>query len=842
MVGMTYTVIVDEYRGLSNLGRWAGYRDAPGLWSAFNPYALVQGVYGYGALGNDADIDLYRLGRLSPGNYSLVYQAFGWDTSSALPFSALARLDVLDANGALVGQGSPTGSLNFTLSQPGDYALQITALGAASQYRVGYAFVAASPDVPAKGVLGFSGPLVEGQLLQSSYSFSDDNGSAGAQPTFQWYRINPATPSAWTLIRGATQSTYRLSASDVGQQLAYRLEFHDDAGYRQMLSSSLSATAVTAATAPYDNTPPVAPRWMASSSWRYTLNPRVMLSTSQGQIELELLPHAAPVTVDNWLAYVNSGFLDGLLYHRVIAGFMVQAGGFDANLLQQNPSYAPIVLESGNGLSNLRGTLAMARTSVADSATSQFFINLVDNLFLNPTGPASPGYAVFGKVVSGMDAVDRIGALATGTLNGLSDVPLTETQIFQARQTVPGMAWTRQPQIAVSGIEPGASWHFSLDGGQNWQIGTANSFSLTEGSYPAQTIRIRQRDAAGLLNKSDAVINHALVVDMTAPTLQSQRPRVDTLQGQAVGHVELTFSETVVWGTGALNLLNAQGLPVARFDATSTSAVIHGAVMTLTSPALQPGESYRLQPDGQPLMDPAGNPLSDQALALELSLPTVLSGRVYAWKTHALLESVGLTLPTTAPQTPQPIQTDQQGQFMAVMPSAPFDLLVSLSVTARDTADIITEADALTALKIATGSLRNPDGAPISPYQFMAADINGDGRVTSGDARAILKMAQGHADAPPARWLFVDEAQDFWRDADQAWTTTRQDLGWQQQLPVDPVQNATRNLVAVLLGDVDGSWQALAGNPDLDALAPGYFQSLAQQTGAPVSQWGVWPV
>lgn len=839
---MSFTFTVDEHRGISNLGRWAGYRDAPGTGSVYNPYALVQGIFGHGALSSAADIDVFGLGRLLPGTYNFVYQAFAWDSSSSLASNASARLAVLDASGTEVGQTSQTGSLIFTLTQPGHFSLQISALGFASQYRAGYAFSGAVPDAPAKGALGFMGSLVEGQLVQASYSFSDDNGSTQALPKLQWYRIDPATPSTWTAISGATQNSYRPAASDVGKQLAYRLDFHDDLGYRQQLSSGLSAAPVMAAAAPYDPTPPAAPRWMASAAWRYTVNPQVTLSTSQGLIALELLPNAAPVTVDNWLAYVNSGFLDGLLYHRVIAGFVVQAGGFDANLQQQTPSYSPIVLESNNGLSNVRGSLAMARTNIADSATSQFYINLVDNRALDRSSAESPGYAVFGKVVSGMEVVDRIGALATGTLNGLRDVPLTETQIYEARQTVTGMAWTRQPLILVSGIETGASWDYSLDSGQTWQLGTANSISLPESIYTAGAIRIRQRDAAGQFSKSDALVNHTLVVDMTAPSLQSQRPWIDLLPDRAVGRIELTFDETLTWGTGGLRLLNAQDQQVARFDASTADAILNGPVMTLTSPALQPGASYRLQADGQALTDLAGNPLSGQSLGLDISLPTVLSGRVYGWKTHTLLEGVGLTLQTMLAPSPQPVQTGNQGQFLAVMPPTPFELQASMGVSATDITRGITVDDALAALKIAMGANPNPDGAPVSPFQFIAADVNGDGRVTSGDARAIFKMAQGHADAPAARWLFVDEAQDFTHPSRGDFTTTRTSVLWDDSIAIDPAQNATHNLVAVFLGDVDGSWSAPSGATDVNVLPPDYFQTLANQTGISLTQWGVWPV
>ena len=163
--------------------------------------------------------------------------------------------------------------------------------------------------------------------------------------------------------------------------------------------------------------------------------PQVTVATSQGTVVLELNPAQAPVTVNNFLAYVNDGFYASTLFHRVISGFMIQGGGFTSGMAARTPTYPAIVLESTNGLSNLRGTVAMARTSVANSATSQFFINHVDNLFLNYSSSASPGYAVFGRVVSGMDVVDRITTLPTRTVGAFQDVPQTDVTILSAQQT-----------------------------------------------------------------------------------------------------------------------------------------------------------------------------------------------------------------------------------------------------------------------------------------------------------------------------------------------------------------------------------------------------------------------
>ncbi len=154
-------------------------------------------------------------------------------------------------------------------------------------------------------------------------------------------------------------------------------------------------------------------------------NPQVLMETSMGGVKIELFKDKAPITVRNFLSYVKEGFYDGLIFHRVIGTFMIQGGGFDENMIQKKTKFA-IKNEATNGLSNKRGTLAMARTNVVDSATSQFFINVVDNDFLDNRGKTADqfGYAVFGQVVEGMEVVDAIKGVKTGNKGGHSDVPL----------------------------------------------------------------------------------------------------------------------------------------------------------------------------------------------------------------------------------------------------------------------------------------------------------------------------------------------------------------------------------------------------------------------------------
>ncbi len=159
-----------------------------------------------------------------------------------------------------------------------------------------------------------------------------------------------------------------------------------------------------------------------------TSAPRVKFQTSQGDFVVELQPAKAPKTVDNFLQYVADKHYDGTIFHRVIDGFMIQGGGFTPAMVQK-PTRAPIPLEANNGLKNDVGTIAMARTGNPNSATSQFFINVANNASLNAPQPDGYGYAVFGKVVSGMDVVDKIRQSPTGNQNGFQNVPATPITI-----------------------------------------------------------------------------------------------------------------------------------------------------------------------------------------------------------------------------------------------------------------------------------------------------------------------------------------------------------------------------------------------------------------------------
>jgi len=162
----------------------------------------------------------------------------------------------------------------------------------------------------------------------------------------------------------------------------------------------------------------------------------VKLETSMGDIVIALNEKVSPITVKNFLDYVEEGFFDGLIFHRVISGFMIQGGGFTADM-RRKQTKPPIVNEAANGLKNDRGTIAMARTNAPHSATSQFFINHKDNDSLNYVDQRKPGYTVFGKVVEGMETMDKIAAVKTTTRNGMADVPV-EPVVIKSAEIVQG--------------------------------------------------------------------------------------------------------------------------------------------------------------------------------------------------------------------------------------------------------------------------------------------------------------------------------------------------------------------------------------------------------------------
>jgi len=177
-------------------------------------------------------------------------------------------------------------------------------------------------------------------------------------------------------------------------------------------------------------------------------NPMVLVKTSMGSFKIELYPEKAPVTVKNFLDYVDKKFYDGTTFHRVIPGFVIQGGGFDKDMMKK-ATLPPIKNEATNGLKNLKATLSMARTSDINSATSQFFVNLKDNAALDHVGDAQYGYAVFGKVVQGFEVIEKIAAVKTTTKGAYSDVPEKPVIINSMMKVGPEQALEKAPEKAT---------------------------------------------------------------------------------------------------------------------------------------------------------------------------------------------------------------------------------------------------------------------------------------------------------------------------------------------------------------------------------------------------------
>jgi len=202
--------------------------------------------------------------------------------------------------------------------------------------------------------------------------------------------------------------------------------------FRPIALSFLASFALVACSSGGDGKPAGSPApedTGAQMSFETKGKPLVVLTTSLGDITVELYPDKAPISVENFLQYVKDGFYDGTVFHRVVPGFVIQGGGFSEDG-KQKKTRSPIENEAKNGLKNERGTLSMARTSDVNSATSQFFVNLVDNEFLDH-GVRDYGYAVFAKVTDGMDVVDAIAAVPTGDRSGHQDVPVDTVRIVE---------------------------------------------------------------------------------------------------------------------------------------------------------------------------------------------------------------------------------------------------------------------------------------------------------------------------------------------------------------------------------------------------------------------------
>ena len=361
-----------------------------------------------------------------------------------------------------------------------------------------------------------------------------------------------------------------------------------------------------ATTTAVDTTPPAAPFVLTNGSFKTLIAPQVTMVTSLGSIVMELNPSNAPMSTANLLAYVNDGFYDGVLFHRVIPGFVAQAGGFASGLNYKMPTYNAVLLESNNSLSNLRGTIGMARTNAVNSGTSQFYINLTDNIGLDYASATSPGYAVFGIIASGMDVIDKIAEQPTKVVGNMADVPQPEVSIISANQTQTGRSISRTGVVSVGALEAGARWEYSTDSGASWKKGSGTSFTLPEGSYAEHRVQVRQGDKAGNLSAYNGQSEVILVIDKTAPKAIEFTPLHAATGVDVTQTLTITFNEMVTLGTGTIRLKTAAGTVVQEWPVAKGN---QSAVTLTIDPTedLKYATTYSIEIPSGAITDLAGN-------------------------------------------------------------------------------------------------------------------------------------------------------------------------------------------------------------------------------------------
>lgn len=610
------------------------------------------------------------------------------------------------------------------------------------------------------------------------------------------------------------------------------------------ISVLLRAGAVTSASGGYnasavnssqlvDTLAPLAPKLVFNAAFHYVQAPQVTLQTSKGAVVIELYPEKAPKTVANFLANANSGFYDATVFHSVVPSFVVQAGAFSSALAYKAPTYTTVALESNNTLLNQYGSVAMVRASATASDGAQFFFNLADNPTLNYASAAAPGYAVFGKVVSGMSAIDSM-ALESLSSTG---VPLSPISLTTLQQTQAGSAMTRVGALSVTELASGGSWSYSLDSGAHWAIGSGSSLALPDGSYGANTIRVRQADALG--NVSASAFSSVLVVDSAAPVIAQFSPGSGSKNMVPNGNLEITFNEAVFMSAGSITLKTAAGALVESFEPASSRLVLAGTTLTIDPTFdLSPDAAYTLNIDAATVQDLAGNPFVGSSSYHFSTLATSATMNVqvlaYSWKAHTLLGGVSVS-----DGTPGRL-TGTDGSLLLQAPvAATLTVTASRAIPAAE-ADITNSAvnlqDAIAILKMVVGLDVNGAGNALSPYQALAADYDGNGLVQLSDAIGVLKHVVGLTTQQPV-WHFVNEIDPLVpAKANLAPGLPQASI----QIDTSVGSSVQAGLVAYLSGDVDGSFMGSAGALDLDTLQANYFTDLTTGQNLSLTQFGVY--
>ena len=512
---------------------------------------------------------------------------------------------------------------------------------------------------------------------------------------------------------------------------------------------------------------PATPSFSANGVTAALIDPRVKFDTSLGSFTLELDPELAPFSAKNLLDYTGKDFYDGTIFHRIVndaqlSGMqIVQGGGFSPGLIQKTPA-AAIPLESANGLSNVRGTVAMARTSEPNSGTSQFYINVDDNLFLDYKNQSVEGlgYAVFGRVVEGMSVLDQMLTKPLKTVGSFSGVPVTDIVVSQANIVqAPSTVYSRTGLIDLGKVETGATLLYTLDGGATSASSTTGQISVPVGTYATGKILAQQIDAAG--NRSNlGMYGRDLVVDKTAPQVQSISPADGAVGFAPEGNIVLSLSEAIALGSGTLALKTLGGTVLASYTAASPQLSVAGNTLTI-NPAqdLSPGTTYVLEWTSGAITDLAGNPLAAGQGHDFSTAGTAIGPRF--WKN---------------PQLAPP----------------------GTSAQVKSAVDL---SDAIAVLKLIVGLPLST--SPVSAAQALAADFDQDRQVGLNDAIGILKHLVDLPGAPQPSWKYHEASK---LPTSLSTPQLTEHSSWLPTALQASEASTAVGIVGVLTGDVDGSW------------------------------------
>jgi cyclophilin family peptidyl-prolyl cis-trans isomerase/Ca2+-binding RTX toxin-like protein len=761
-----------------------------------------------------------------------------------------------DGTGPKFIYGATTSSLTLNQSQVGK------AVRAHAQYtdNTGTTGVVASAPIniantndQPSGRVWITGSTQADSTLTASHDVRDSDGipSIGAPGSPGWQWLVDGVP-----VAGATASTFQVSSIHAGKSIAAVLRYTDLAGTAEAVTSApAGATTVSAAPA----------------------LPRVFMRTNYGDLLVELESQKAPISATNFLEYVDGGFYDGSVIHRILPGSVIQGGGFSLERSQTTGEYyyapkspgAAISLERTTitGLSNTLGTIAMARATDPNTASSQFFFNLRNNSSAYDSASGRDGYAVFGTVLDGLPALAginqvQIGNVPVPNVGTLTNAPLSPVVVqFAVSDRRPpsgdvlitGTAEQGQTLVASHTLND-SDGAVSLIGYQ-WRVNGVRVVGASSDSLLLSQAFVGKAISASAIYQDGANAGYVLSRPTSAIADINDMPsgavRID---GRPVAGATLTASHTLA---DLDNGVSSPSVTQVTWQWFAGADAIAGA--TSSTLAVKQAFAGKVISVRASYTDAANWQHDVSSQPTEPVRPAVFTGSVYHWKQHVLLDGVQIearadgSADTSMSQGPH-ASSAIDGRF--TLDSLNLDGVIQLAATretaTEEAARAVSAADVLAALKLAVGRSPNATGIdspstplPVSPFQWLAGDINRDGAITRDDAEAILRVASGATDAAVPGWRFVGESEAIARAESGSLYSRNAVPGVDPKALARAGDSAPINFVGVLTGDVDGSWTPgsaqAAPEGSYDVMPTDYFRSLGLTSDA-LAQWGIAPV